>query len=71
MNYKLSAYEDVYEVQRDEGEAIVGTLQQKGGVWRLSLSASCGWLTEEEVKSLAVRLSLLNMMGENRCKMGE
>lgn len=70
MNYTLSEYGDVYEVRREGKGSIIGFLQLKGGQWKLNVSSSCGWLSEAEVKSLSVRLALLNMK-ENVATKGE
>ena len=61
MKYTLSEYGDSYEVRREGEESVIGFLQRKGTRWKLSIASSCGWLNEEEVKSLTARLSLLNM----------
>ena len=71
MNYTLSEYGDVYEVRREGGESVIGFVQLKGGEWKLSVASSCGWLSEDEMKSLSARLSLLNMQENVETKGGQ
>jgi len=61
MKYQRTPYTDTYEILREHSQVIIGHLQKHNGTWRVNLSKSCGWLSEEDIKSLSARLTLLNM----------
>ena len=61
MKYQRTLYTDAYEILHNHSQVVIGHLQKRDGVWKVNLSKSCGWLSEEDIKSLSARLTLLNM----------